>query len=88
MNMRKNETSKQEAPANPYAYTVRQNLKDAGCTDEMTETFMALRHREDKEQQIQLLSGHRRHLLEQLHREEKQIEYLDYLLYLIQKNKI
>ncbi len=54
----------------------------------MTETFMALRHREDKEQQIQLLSGHRRHLLEQLHREEKQIEYLDYLLYLIQKNKI
>ena len=27
---------------NPYAYTVLQNLKDAGCTDEMAEMFMAL----------------------------------------------
>ncbi len=40
--MCKNKTAKREAFGNPYAYTVLQNLKDAGCTDEMVEEFMAL----------------------------------------------
>ena len=83
--MSKNETAKYGAPDNPYAYTVLQNLKDAGCTDEMVAEFMALQNREDEEQQIQLLSGHRKHLLEKLHREEKRIDCLDYLLYQMQK---
>ena len=30
----KNNTVKREDAGNPYAYTVLQNLKDAGCTDE------------------------------------------------------
>ena len=85
--MRKNETTKHETSDNPYAYTVLQNQKDAGCTDEMVEKFMALQDSDDEEQQIQLLSGHRKHLLEKLHREEKQIDCLDYLLYQMQKNK-
>ena len=34
---------------NPYAYTVLQNLKDAGCTDEMAEMFMALQDSGDEE---------------------------------------
>ena len=83
--MRKNKIAKHEVPDNPYAYTVLQNLKDAGCTDEMVEEFMALQDNDDEEQQIQLLSGHRKHLLEKLHREEKQIDCLDYLLYQMQK---
>lgn len=53
--MRKNETAKYGTSDNPYAYTVLQNLKDAGCTDEMVEKFMALQNSEDEEQQIQLL---------------------------------
>lgn len=40
--MCKNKIAKREAFGNPYAYTVLQNLKDAGCTDEMVEEFMAL----------------------------------------------
>lgn len=32
--MCKNHTAKRETAGNPYAYTVLQNLKDAGCTDE------------------------------------------------------
>ena len=56
---------------NPYAYTVVQNLKDAGCTDEMVEKFMALQDSEGEEQQLRLLSGHRKHLLEKLHRDER-----------------
>ena len=79
--MRKNYTAKRETAGNPYAYTVLQNLKDAGFTDEMVEKFMDLQDSEDEEQQIQLLSGHRKHLLEKLHREEKRIDCLDYLLY-------
>lgn len=72
--MRKNHIAKRETAGNPYAYTVLQNLKDAGCTDEMVEKFMALQDSDDEEQQIQLLSGHRKHLLEKLHREEKRID--------------
>ena len=85
--MDKNKTEKYGAPDNPYAYTVLQNLQDAGCADEMVEEFMALQEYDEEEQQIQLLSGHRKHLLEKLHREEKQIDCLDYLLYQIQKKK-
>lgn len=83
--MRRNETAKHETSANPYAYTVLQNLKDAGCTDEMVEKFMALQDREDEEQQMRLLFCHREYLLEKLHRDEKQIDCLDYLLYQMQK---
>ena len=72
---------------NPYAYTVVQNLKDAGCTDEMVEKFMALQDSEGEEQQLKLLSGHRKHLLEKLHRDERRIDCLDYLIYQMEKKK-
>lgn len=85
--MSKDKTEKWVTAGNPYAYTVLQNLKDAGCTDEMVEKFMALQDSEDEEQQIRLLSGHRKHLLEKLHREEKRIDCLDYLLYQMQNKK-
>ena len=80
--MRKMETAKQTAPDNPYAYTVLQNLKDAGCPDEMIEEFQKS---EDEEKRIRLLSGHRKNLLEKLHQDEKRIDCLDYLLYQMQK---
>ena len=72
---------------NPYAYTVVQNLKDAGCTDERVEKFMALQDSESEEQQLRLLSGHRKHLLEKLHRDERRIDCLDYLIYQMEKKK-
>ncbi len=81
---------RKQAPAqkeNPYTYTVVQNLKDAGCTSEMVERFMELQDRNDKEQQFRLLSNHRKHLLEKLHRDEKRIDCLDYLLYQMEKAK-
>lgn len=85
--MDKNKAAKREASDNPYAYTVLQNLKDAGCTDEMVEKFMALQDSDDEEQQIRLLFGHRKHLLEKLHRDEKRIDCLDYLIYQMQNKK-
>ena len=72
---------------NPYAYTVVQNLKDPGCTDKMVEKFMALQDSEGEEQQLRLLSGHRKHLLEKLHRDERRIDCLDYLIYQMEKKK-
>ena len=42
--MQKNQSLAQNE--NPYAYTVVQNLKDAGCTDEMVAKFMALKDSE------------------------------------------
>lgn len=85
--MCKNNTAKRETNGNLYAYTVLQNLKDAGCTDEMVKKFMALQDSEDEEQQIRLLSGHRKHLLEKLHKDEKRIDCLDYLIYQMQNKK-
>lgn len=48
---------------------------------------MALQDSEDEEQQIRLLSGHRKHLLEKLHKDEKRIDCLDYLIYQMQNKK-
>ena len=72
---------------NPYAYTIVQNLKDAGCTDKMVEKFMALQDSEGEEQQPRLLFIHRKHLLENLHQYERRIDCLDYLIYQMEKKK-
>ncbi len=83
--MKSRKTKKMDVFENPYAYSVLQNLKDAGCSDEIVEKFIALDGDDDKEQQLKLLFTHRRHLLEELHREEKRIDCLDYLLYQMQR---
>ena len=82
--------SKKQPPVqfeNPYAYTVAQNLKDAGCPEKLIAKFMALEASHEEEQQILLLSGHREQLLENLHREERRIDCLDYLLYQLRSKK-
>lgn len=72
---------------NPYAYTVTQNLIDAGCSHEMVEKFMALQDKGREEEQLDLLSCHRKKLLDQLHLEEHRIDCLDYLVYRMQKKQ-
>lgn len=83
--MGKEKTAKRGASGNPYAYSVLQNLRDAGCTDEMIAEFMSLQGSADEQRQLQLLSEHRKCLLEQIHRAERHISCLDYLLYQMQK---
>ena len=73
---------------NPYAYNVVQNLKDSGCTDEMVEKFIALHDSKDVKQQLKLLSGYRKHLLENLHQDERRIDCLDYLIYQLEKKDL
>ncbi len=60
---------------------IRQNLADAGCGAEQIETFLALERMRCRCEQYRLLSCHRSALLERLHREQRQIDCLDHLIY-------
>ena len=64
-----------------------QNLKDAGCGNEMIERFMELGAEGNIREQFDLLARHRRRLLERVHAEEEKINCLDYLVYQMQKKK-
>ena len=60
---------------------IRQNLLDAGCDRKTTESCMAC-FKEGNEKKLRLeLARHA------LHREQKRIDCLDYLVYTIEKNK-
>lgn len=85
--MKKENRLRRENAENPYAYTILQNLLEAGCTDEMIMRFMTLQKSNNEEQQLRLLSSHRRTLLERLHKDERRIDCLDYLIYQIQNKK-
>lgn len=58
-----------------------QNLKDAGCDSETIENFMADLQKGKKANGLKRLAVHRKNLLDSLHREQKCIDCLDYLVY-------
>ena len=64
---------------------VMQNLSDADCPQEVIRQFMQNAEEDRQTQAIQVLEKHRRTLLDRVHREEKYIERLDYLLYSLRK---
>ena len=58
-----------------------QNLRDAGCGDELIKRFLQLWASGRCQQGLGLLMRHRQVLLERCHREERRIDCLDYLVY-------
>lgn len=62
-----------------------QNLKDAGCCEEMIHDFMDRFDEKDFESQMALLELYRDDLLDNVHSEERKISCLDYLIYQIKK---
>ncbi len=62
---------------------ILQNLKDAGCDAETIEKFFKLSHCE----KIKLLTQHRMKLLDTLHKYQKKIDCLDYLIFTIRQAK-
>ena len=64
-----------------------QNLKDAGCGIETIQDFLLYLNENQKEKQLELLEKHRRQLLSNVHREEKKIYCLDYLVYQIKNEE-
>lgn len=63
-----------------------QNLKDAGCTDEFIQAFMADLEQEKVADGMRLLQKHRRFLLNSTHEWQKKIDCLDYLIYQMRDN--
>ena len=63
------------------------NLKAAGFEKEMIENYLTCWNEGRVDRQLELLSKKRKCLLEQVHREEKKIDCLDYLVYQICKGR-
>lgn len=62
-----------------------QNLKDAGCDNDTITCFMNYFEAKEIKKELQVLSKHRRTLLDALHICQKQIDCLDYLSWQIEK---
>ena len=64
---------------------LRENLKDAGCNPDMICRCEILAQSEKQIELMQVLSLHRRTLLEVVHENERRIDCLDYLVYQLEK---
>lgn len=62
-----------------------QNLVDAGCGQEFISEFMEDLRKDNISKDLKLLAAHRRSLLDNLHKEQKRIDCLDYLVYRMTK---
>ena len=71
---------------NTSVQKIIQNLKDAGFDSKTVEQVIGLEEEGKTKEQLDLLSRHRRQLLDRVHREGKRIDCLDYLVYQIQKS--
>lgn len=70
---------------NESSESIIQNLKDAGCDSETIENFMADLQKGKEANGLKRLAAHRKNLLDSLHREQKCIDCLDYLVYQMRK---
>ena len=64
---------------------LRENLKDAGCDPDMISRCEVLVQSEKQGELMQVLSLHRRALLDAVHENERRIDCLDYLVYQLEK---
>ena len=67
--------------------SVIQNLKDAGCDSETVAQFMELGMEGNRQNQLKLLEQHRKRLLKKVHKNEKRIDCLDYLVFQMNKEE-
>lgn len=64
-----------------------QNLKDAGCTNDFIQAFMASLEQGKASDGVKLLQKHRRFLLDSTHEWQKKIDCLDYLIYQMKESE-
>lgn len=64
---------------------LEQNLRDAGCCPELISQILACRDKEQQTAMLSLLTRHRAELLEDVHRCQKRVDCLDYLIYQLKK---
>ena len=65
---------------------LRENLKDAGCDQDMICRCEVLTQAEKRGELMRVLSLHRKALLDAVHENERRIDCLDYLIYQIEKH--
>lgn len=65
-----------------------QNLKDAGCSEKAIQSFLDCLESDHVEDGLKLLSEHRDKLLCYIHRSEKKMDCLDYLVYQLKRGKL
>lgn len=63
-----------------------QNLKDAGCNNDLIDKFFSLLSSHRNKELMLLLDEHRAMLLENLHLEQKRIDCLDFLIFNLKQN--
>lgn len=61
-------------------------LKDAGCSPQAAESILEMLLSGSQERGLKLLAEQRRALLEEIHRRQRCLDCLDYLVYRIQKS--
>ena len=64
---------------------VGQLLQEAGCSNEFTQRFLTAMETESVKAQLSLLRSQRSCQLDRLHEEEKKLDRLDYLRYVLEK---
>lgn len=62
-----------------------QNMKDAGCSEDTINRFLVCYREGDVRGELKVLSNHRQYLLDKIHKGQKEIDCLDYLVYQIEK---
>ncbi len=67
--------------------SIIQNLRDAGCDETTITSFLRCMKDGKEPESLRLLKKQRSLLLDAVHREEKKINCLDYLVYQMQKAK-
>lgn len=61
------------------------NMKDAGCSEDTIKRFLLCYQVGDITGELKVLSNHRRALLDEVHKGQREIDCLDYLVYQIEK---
>lgn len=74
------------AEANDRYGLIYQNLVDAGCNQKTIQSCMILAQENNVEALISQLNIYRKHLMDQKHMYQDNIDCLDYLIYSLQKS--
>ncbi|MDO4285296.1 MAG: hypothetical protein Q4C60_08150 [Eubacteriales bacterium] len=76
------------AEASDRMQILYQNLKDAGCGQQMIQKCMALVQDNKKKELMLELSRYKKYLLTLVHDHQKEIDCLDYLVYTLNKQLV
>lgn len=77
------ETKLEELIAYGSKAAIIQNLKDAGCSQEMIDCCLACLDTGRKKELLERLEKQRKGILDKIHKGQKQIDCLDYLVFQI-----